>query len=202
LDVHLYQFKNLDTDVVLRLSQASEEPYAFEAFQKWKALPQSERGPWPSEKAVAQSRQKMLAIVKELNLPEKIINDYSFGGTTIYFPSKRHPQWTVGDWYSFSTTLGIIEHFTGNDFYFVLPEAKGVHDGHGFFRPDWTAAKMRLAGMLEELKRLEPAQLENYIPGLSESFDRHLSQIEVMIETLDFVLNSESPKEFLLYWSD
>jgi hypothetical protein len=198
LDVYLYQFKNLDADAILKLLWFSEEPWAFEAFHKWSAVPQTDRGSFPSEKDKAESREKLAAKARELSLPEKIVDDVYFGGTQISFPSK-HPEWRVGDWYSFSTTRAIVEHFTGKDIYFVFPEAK---DGPRYFRPDWALAKRGLGEILQELKKLEPAQLDNFISGLSESINHHLNQIEVMIETLDFVLNSNNPNEFVLLWSD
>lgn len=201
LDVHLFQFKNLDTDIVLELSRLTEEPYAFEAFQKWKATPQTERGPFPSKKAVAEAREKSLAKAREAGLPEKIISDYSFGGEQVDFQSKKYPPWAVGDWYTLGTIRGIIEHFTGQGWDFIFPEAKIIY-GHGFFRPHWTDAKMRLTEILEKLKSLDPEQIDKVRPGLSWSFDSILSQIGVIIETLDFVLESENPRQFLLYWSE
>jgi hypothetical protein len=202
LDVHLYQFKNVDTDIVLELSRLTEEPYAdLEAFQKWKAALPAERGPFPSKQAVAESREKSLAKAREAGLPDKIIGDYSFGGEQISFQSKKYSGWEVGDWYTLSTIRGIIEHFTGQGLDFVFPEAKSIH-GHGFFRPHWIDAKMRLTEILEKLKSLDPGQIDKVRPGLSWSFDSKLNQIGAIIETLDFVLESGNPKEFLLYWSE
>ena len=219
LDVYLYQFKNRDMDATLKLWQFSEEPWAFEAFERWHALPQSERGVFPSEKDKAESRKKMTAKAQELGLSEEVAMDPNLGGTKISFPSKQHPQWPVGEWYSFSTVRELIAYATGKDFYFVMPEARNIH---GFFRPDWMTARKRLANILGRIKELNQTQIEDFhsrfvmpdvqellkkmkpaqLASASEIFARLVAQIEVMIETLDFVLNSGNSKEFLFYWSD
>lgn len=200
LDVYLYQFRNVDTDAILKLWQFSEEPWAFEGFTRWSALPESERGVFPSEKDRAEGREKLMAKARELGLPEQIAEEPNFGGVNISFPSKQHKRWLVGDWYSLSTTRAIMEEFTGKELYHVFPEAK---KDSRLFRPDWFEAKKRLAQILESLRQLAPEQLERFEPGLSDSFaDYHLSQIEVIIETIDFVLNSDNRNEFLLLWSD
>jgi hypothetical protein len=199
LDVYLYQFKGLDTDAILRIWRFSEEPWAFEAFKKWNSLSQSERGTFPSEKDKMESREILIAEARELGLPEWIVGQESFGGVNISFSSKQHPQWMVGDWYSLSTTRAIMERFTGKELYYVFPEAR---DGSRLFRPNWLDAKKRLTELLEALKKLESPQLDDFMAGLSESLNHHLSQVEVMIETVDFVLNSDNSDEFLLLWSD
>ena len=206
-------------DAILKLWQFSEEPWAFEAFERWQALPQSERGVFPSEKDKVESRKKLTAKAQESGLSEGIAIDPNFGGTKISLPSKQHPKWTVGEWYSFGTARELIAYATGKDFYFVFPEANNIH---GFFRPDWMAARKRLANILGRIKKLNQAQIEDFhsrfvmpdvqwllkrvkptqLASASEIFAGLVAQIEVMIETLDFVLNSENPKEFLLYWSD
>ena len=47
------------------------------------------------------------------------------------------------------------------------------------------------------LARVKPEQLATP----SEIFAREMAQIDVMIETLEYVLNHDSPREFLLRWS-
>jgi hypothetical protein len=178
LDVHLFQFKNLDTDTVLELSRLTEEL-----------------------DNIAEAREKLLAKVREVGLPEKIISDYSFGGEQVSFQSKKYPEWEVGDWYRLGTIRAILTHFTGQGLDFVFPEAKDIH-GHGFFRPHWTDANMRLAEILEKLKKHDRGQIDKVCLGLSRSFDLELNQIGAMIETLDYVLESGNPKQFLLYWSE
>jgi len=200
LDIYLYQFRNVDTDAILKLWEFSEEPWAFEGFKRWSALPESERGIFPSEKEKAEGREKLMAKARELGLPERVAAEQSFGGVNISFPSKLHPRWMVGDWYSLSTTRAIMQEFTSKDLYYVFPEAK---TGSRLFKPNWSQAKERLTEILKVLRRASPEQLERFIAGLSDSFaDYHLSQIEVMIETMDFVLNSDNPNEFFLLWSD
>jgi hypothetical protein len=51
--------------------------------------------------------------------------------------------------------------------------------------------------LLEKVRRLNPAQ----IASPRQVFAREQAQIEVMIETLDFVRSCENPREFLLFWS-
>jgi|GEM_PF-5233357 len=221
LDVWLYQFKDVDTDVVLELSRLSEEPYSDEEFQKWKALPSSERGDsFPTKECKAAGYQKLVARADQLGFPKSRFAEPGFGGTPISFPSTRHPKWPVGEWYSFSTVRELMENFTGKNFYFVLPEAEGIH---GLFRPNWAASRMRLAEILDALRKLTQKQVADFharfvmaqIPPVflerwksvprataTDIFEDCLAQIEVMIETLDFVLNSGNPREFLLYWSD
>jgi len=205
LDVTLVQFEDLDTEAILEFSRFAYAPCAF----------------------AASASSDLKARARELGLPENIIGKSYLGGTKISFPSKKYPQWPlVGDWSSFSTTRELMEHFTGKDIFFVLPEARDVCGGLGFFRPDWSASKLRLVEILEEVQLLGPAQIEDfhakfskpYVPQdllekvkklnptmiatPSEIFAGKVAQIGVMIETLDFVLSSENPKEFLLYWSD
>lgn len=218
LDVDLCQFKDIDTDAILKLWQFSEKPWASEAYNRWRATPESERGEYPLERRKTEYREQLAAKAQELGLPKGIVEDHLFGGTKISFPSAKHPRWPVGEWYSFSTVREMMEYFTGDDFYFIFPEARGIH---GLFRPDWAESRERLADFLEVLRKLESAQIEDFhkrfvqphaspphlFPGVkrasvSEMFADNLAQIEVMIETLDLVLNSDNPREFLLYWSD
>jgi hypothetical protein len=199
LDVHLYQFRHVDTDAILKLWRFSEEPWAYEAFERWRALPESERGIFPTEKDRAESRDKLRAKARELGLPEAIVEDENFGRINIAFTSKLHPPWMVGDWYSMSTTRTMMKEFTGRELDDVFPEVK---NGSRLFRPDWLEAKKRLTEILESLRKLEPMQLERFETGLSKSIDNHLSQIGVMLETIDYVLSSDNRNEFLLLWSD
>lgn len=199
LDVHLYRFKNLDTDAILKLSQFSEEPWAFEAFEKWNALPRSERGGFPSEKDKAESREKLVAKARELGLPEKLVDESCFGGVRVSVFSKKHPQRDIGTWGGLDVVLSITMHFFDKDAYSIFPEAKGDPE---FFRPDWNAAKVRLAEILRRLKKLKPKQLESFLPSYWELFKKDLNEIDVAIETMDFVLNSGNPKEFLLCWNN
>jgi hypothetical protein len=199
LDVYLYQYKDVDADAILKLLWFSEEPWAFKSFNQWNALPQSERGTFPSEKDKAEGRKKLQAKARELGLPDKIVDENTFGGTQISFPSKQHPEWLVGDWYSLGITRVIMKNFTDKELDFVFPEIKNERR---YFKPDWLESKNRLTKILQELKKLAPTQVDDFCRGLSTTFKDHLSQIEVMIETLDFVLNSENPKQFILLWSD
>lgn len=198
LDVTLCQFRSLDVEAILSFSQFSSEPWAFEPG----------------------AGVRLKAGARERGLPESIITEPYFGGERISFPSKKHPTWPpVGDWSSFGTTREFIEFFTSKDFYFVFPEAKG---DPAYLKPDWLASKQRLVEILDELSELRPAQIElfferfvkpNIPPYLlekvppaqrataSELFSGHIAQIEVMIETLDYVLNHKRPQEFLLRWS-
>ncbi len=203
LDVTLCQFKTLDTEAILELSRFSGEPWAFEAG----------------------AGEKLKAKARELGLPDGILARSYFGGTEVVFPSKKHPEGPpVGDWSSFGGTRELMEYFAGKDFHFVFPEAEGVH-GHGFFRPDWRAAKAQLTEILQALRTVKSTEIEDYHARFVESqvprdllervksltpaqvasplevFAGKLAQIEVMIETLDVVLTHENPKEFLLYWS-
>lgn len=203
LDVTLCQFKTLDTEAILELSRFSSEPWAFEAG----------------------AGEKLKAKARELGLPEGILARSYFGATEVVFPSKQHPEGPpLGEWSCFGGTRELIEYFTRKEFYFGFPEAEGVR-GHGFFRPDWTAARAKLTEILQALRTVKSAEIEDYharfvepqvprdllekvkslnsaqIARPSEVFAGRLAQIEVMIETLDFVLTCENPKEFLLYWS-
>jgi len=204
LDVTLCQFKILDTEAILELSRFAGEPWAFEAG----------------------AGKKLKAKACELGLPEGILAQSYFGGTGVSFPSRKYPEGPpVGDWSSFRGTRELMERFTGKGIYFVFPEAEAIGAGHGFFRPDWTGARTRLVGILQALRTVKSAEIEDYherfvklevpqdllekvrslnpaqIASPSQVFAGKLAQIEVMIETLDFVLNSENPTEFLLYWS-
>jgi hypothetical protein len=198
LDVTLCHFRNLDTEAILKFSRFSSEPWAFEVG----------------------AGVKLKAGARDLGLPESIISEPYFGGERVSFPSKKYPKWPpVGDWSSFSTTLELIEHFTGKDLYFVFPEAEG---NPPWLRPDWPTSREKLVGLLEVVGGLHPRQIESFIsvfvkpnvpsylvdrvkPGdcvtSTDWFAGHIAQIEVMIETLDFVLNHERPQEFLLRWS-
>jgi len=204
LDVNLCRFGTLDTEAILELSRFAGEPWAFEAG----------------------ADRKLKAKARELGLPEGILAQSYFGGTGVSLPSRKHPEGPpVGDWSSFGGTRELMKCFTGKDIYFVFPEAEAIGAGHGFFRPDWMAARTKLIGILQALRTVKPAEIEDYhaqfvtpqvpqdlleqvkrlnpaqIATPSQVFGGGLAQIEVMIETLDVVLNSENPGEFLLYWS-
>ena len=73
LDVYLYQFIDLDTDAILKLSKFSEELWAFEEFEKRKAMPQSERDSYPTEQNWMKYREKLSWKAHELGLPEGIV---------------------------------------------------------------------------------------------------------------------------------
>jgi hypothetical protein len=204
LDVTLCQFKALDTEAILELSRFSGEPWAFKAG----------------------AGAKLKARARELGLPEGILVQSYFGGTRVSFPSRKHPDGPpVGDWSCFGTTRELMEHFTGKNFYFVFPEASCIRAGHGFFRPEWMASRAKLVGIRQALRTVNSTEIQDFdarfvkaqvpqdllekvktlnpgqIASPSEVFARELAQIEVMIETLDFVLSCENPKEFLLFWS-
>jgi len=204
LDVTLCHFKTLNTEAILELSRFAGEPWAFEPG----------------------AGKKLKAKACELGLPEGILAQSYFGGTQVSFPSKRYPEGPpAGDWSSFGGTRELTERFTGKDIYFVFPEAEAIGASHGFFRPNWMAARTRLVGILQTLRTVKSAEIEDYherfvkpevpqdllarvrslnpeqIASPSQMFAGNLTQIEVMIETLDFVLDSENPREFLLYWS-
>jgi hypothetical protein len=174
LDVHLYQFEGVDTEAILKLAQFSELPVA------------------------SRDRGTLAAKASELGLSQKIIPQPGFGGTQISFPSTKHPEWPVGDWYSFGTIRALLHGYFGKDLYFIFPKAKNLH---GLFRPDWAEARKRLNEILQTLHRLEPAQWASVF-GSGGRQNSALNQLEVMIETLDFVLNSDNPREFLLFWSE
>jgi hypothetical protein len=197
LDVILCRFRNLDTEAILKFSRLSSESWAFEVG----------------------AGAKLKAGARELGLPESIISEPYFGGERISFPSRKHPELPVGDWSSFRSTRELIEHFTGKNFLFVFPEAEG---SPAYIRPVWSASRKRLAEILEEVQKLNFRQIESFIavfvkphipPYLLERarpadcattmelFAGYAAQIEVMIETLDYVLNDEHPQEFLLSWS-
>jgi hypothetical protein len=193
LDVSLVQFTNVDTEAILKFSQASSEPGAG---------------------------VKLKTIARALGLPESIIGAYYYGGTKISYPSKKHGAWPqVGDWSSFASTRELIEHFTGKDFYFIFPEAEGNPE---YLRPDWAASRKRLVDILEQLQKLTLPSIEGFraqfiTPNVPQNYlekvppsklatttqlvDSYVAQVEVMIETLDYVLNHERPHEFLLRWS-
>ena len=206
LDVYLYQFKDVDTDAILELSRLVEEPCNNKEFEKWKANK-------------AERRQKLSFRAKELGFPEKRFSQPGFGGIQISFPSAKHPKWPVGQWYSLSSVRELMEFFTEKNIYFVFPEAEG---DPWFLRPDWAASRKKLVDILRELEGVTPAHFQDYRaqfakPNLpwdllekvkpehlatpSQMLAGDLAQIEVMIETLDHVLNHERPHEFLLRWS-
>lgn len=197
LDVTLCQFSDLDAEAILEFARFAYDPSVLKP----------------------NSGVNLKAKARELGLPESILPMPYFGGERISFPSKKYPEWPpVGDWSSFRMTREIMEHFTGRNIYFVFPEAVGDPP---LFRPDWTKSRRRLAEILEELQHVTPAQMEDYhaqfvlaeiaplierwksVPRATAAqiFTRQLAQIEVMIETLDYVINHERPREFLLRWS-
>jgi len=197
LDVTLCRFRDLDTEAILKFSAASRQPWSFEAG----------------------AGARLKARAHELGLPESILPAPYLGGTPVTFPSKKHPNWQVGEWASFGITRELIAHFTGKSIYFVFPEAEG---DPSFLRPDWVSSKERLVDILQEVQILNSDQIEYFhalflrphVPAHllarvkpeqlatpSEIFARQMEQIDVMIETLEYVLNHDSPREFLLRWS-
>jgi hypothetical protein len=172
LDVTLYQFSGADVEAILKLACLADE-------------------------ARAHMKVDIKAEARKLGLPEAIVAEPGFGGTRISYSSAKNPEWIVGDWHSFGHIRAMLRHFFGKDLYFIFPEAKDIH---GLFRPDWREAKNRLVEILQELKDISPATWKEVFPF--DVPDRGLKQLEVMIETLDFVLNSDNPEEFLLYWSN
>ena len=198
LDVTLCQFRNLDTEAILKFSRFSSEPWALRAG----------------------ASDRLKAGARDLGLPESIICEPYFGGERISFPSKKYPKWPpVGDWSSFGTTRELIEHFTGKNFYFIFPEAEC---DPAYLRPDWSASRKRLVDILDVIQKLHPRQMESFVgvfikpnipPYLLEKVKPtdyatprqlvagEVAEIEVMIETLDYVLDHEHPHQFLLRWS-
>jgi hypothetical protein len=172
LDITLYQFSAADVEAILGLARRADE-------------------------ARAPGKVDIKAEARKLGLPETIIAESGFGGTRISLPSKKDCEWLVGDWHSFGQIRALLRHFFGKDLYFIFPEAKGIY---GLFRPDWQEAKNRLVNILQELKEISPSTWQEVYPF--DTSKRGLKQLEVMIETLDFVLNSDNPREFLLYWSE
>ena len=178
LDVYLYQFRNVDTDSILKLSSFSDKLGSCENVSKAKA--------------------KLKAKARQLGLPEEIAIDPCCGGAKVSVISKRFSSWDIGTWAGLDVILAITSHFLSKDVYFIFPEAEGDPQ---FFRPDWCAAKVRLSEILQELKKLKPAQLESFIPSYWELFENDLKEIEIVIETIDYVLSQSDSKQFLLCWS-
>jgi hypothetical protein len=192
LDVDLIQFTDLDTEAILKFARASREPGALNCK----------------------------AIARALGLPENIVGSNFYSGTQISYASEKHGAWPlVGEWTSFRSTRELIEFFTGKDFYFVFPEAIGDPE---YLRPNWAASRKKLHDILEQIRHLKPAQMEHYrqqfiLPEIPPQYlekvpssmqatsaqllGNHIAQIEVIIETLDHVLNHKKPHEFLLRWS-
>ena len=221
LDVYLYQFNGLNTEAILKLSRYSEE-LSFEAIDKRKAQPNSEIGQYPSERDWIESRKKLINRACELGLPESIVDKDPYGGELVSAFSKKYPEREVGEWHSFATARELMEYVTGKNIYFVFPEAKGDPE---LIRPNWAKSKQRLNDVLSQLHKLGPAEIEEFYERFvigdihpeflkkiqrvfpakstdaSDSLAGYLAQIEVMIETMDYVLNHERPQEFLLRWS-
>ncbi len=174
LDVNLYQFSEAKVEAILTLA----------------CLADGARTP---------RKVDIKAEARKLGLPETIVAEPGFGGRRISFPSAKHPEWPVGEWYSFGQIRAMLRSFFGKDLYFIFPEAKDIH---GLFRPDWQEAKKRLVEILQELKDISPATWNEVYPFDTQDRGLKLKQLEVMIETLDFVLNSDNPREFLLFWSE
>jgi hypothetical protein len=172
LDIDLYQFKKKQVEAILKLACLADPARMPEKVDI-----------------------KMEA--RKLGLPETIVGEPGFGGTRISFPSTKYSEWLIGEWHSFGQIRAILRNFFGKDWYFVFPEAKGIH---GLFRPDWRQTRNRLIQILQELKETSPATWQEVYPFATR--DDALKPLEVMIETLDFVLNSDNPREFLLYWSE
>jgi len=172
LDIDLYQFKKKQVEAILKL--------AFLA-----------------DPARMSDQVNIKAEARKLGFPEAIVTERGFGGTRVSFPSEKHPEWLVGEWHSFGNVRAILRNFFGKDLYFLFPEAKGIH---GLFRPDWQQTANRLGEILHEVKQISLPTWPEVYPYATR--DNAVKQLEVMIETLDFVLNSDNPREFLLYWSD
>src|SRR5579862_3975360 len=132
LDVDLIQFTDLETEAILKFARASREPGALNCK----------------------------AIARALGLPEKIVGSYFYSGTKISYASEKHGPWPlVGEWTSFRSTRELIEFFTGKNFYFIFPEARGDPE---YLRPNWAASRKKLHDILEQIRQLEPAQMECY----------------------------------------
>jgi hypothetical protein len=134
LDVWLFQFKGVDTAAVAKL--------------------------WQCDRSGV-SREELVAKARELDLPVSIIGP-EMGGANIRFPSKKYPPWWVGDWYSLSSTRGIMRDFTGKDLDFVFPEIKTELR---VFQPDWLEAKRKLPEIVSELEKLDLAQFKKPLPS-------------------------------------
>jgi len=172
LDINLYQFKKKQVEAILKLACLADP-------------------------ARMSDQVNIRAEARKLGLPETIVTEPGFGGKRISFPSAKHPEWLVGEWHSFGNVRAILRNFFGKDLYFLFPEAKGIY---GLFRPDWLEAKNRLMEILQELNEISPSTWQEVYPYATR--DNAVKKLEVMIETLDFVLNSGNPREFLLYWSN
>ena len=196
LDVYLYQFKDVDPDAILELARFEEDLHN-EEFRKWKAGPESERGQYLTEKDRSETREKVLQKTHDFGLPESVVRTCQYGGTKVSFPSK-HPDYPIGEWVCIWTIRNLMQHATGKDIYFVFPEALG--DPH-WLQPDWAASKQRFSDIVDQIKSMKPEEISRVIPDYSTGLDVRINQMEAMMETLDFVLAQENPKQFLFYWS-
>jgi hypothetical protein len=186
----------------VKFSQFVYQPSAVSL--KWETMSEAERrshGPWLSEAEKVEARMEMKAKACELGLPESIVGAYHFGGTEVSFPSKRFPdsRTVIGEWTGAYTYYIDDENsqLTGRDLYYVFPEALG--DPH-FIKPDWAAAKSRMLEILTEFHNLDVKKMET-IDYKKEKFRCLAERMEIIIETIDYVMAQKNPDRFLLCWS-
>ncbi|MEM9253080.1 MAG: hypothetical protein AAGB29_12085 [Planctomycetota bacterium] len=140
---------------------------------------------------------------KKLGLGPEIASRADLGGEEISIESRVHPghRVRIGDWDTgFSSDCIAIQHATGISIYDIFPEAS---EHSWLVKPDWLAARERL---VETKQKFEATGYEWLVSQHSneqlaaEEYEGTLKTIDVMIETIDYVIQSSSD-EYLLDWS-
>ena len=121
-------------------------------------------------------------------------------GEQIAFPCQEIPDSTfhIGEWDGFSDVLGILNSvFNEKLEYEFFPEAVG---DPSWIKPEWAACHERIEARLNQIIALETQSLAPPL-AFEDDFRECVECLLVMSKTIEYVLKSSTPEEFLLYWS-
>lgn len=199
LDVYLYRFPGMNAQAIVRLARALEE-IGDAVVRDREALGWREGMPWPSPEIRAHLKALAEPIAKALGSPGWQYETIHSVGHQVNLPSSRHPDspLRIGDWEAgFSGIWDALTAATGRRVEIAFPDA---HEG--WYRPNWRYARAGLLDLLSQVQHIGVAGLvEPWGEFASEQYGHSIEALEVMIQTIDYVLAQPNPDEFLLDWS-
>ncbi len=184
LDVYLYKYEDFET------SKRINEDYEKKSEEIWQRnggydnLTDSERN----------------LVMQEIRQLEIEMNIEKYQGVKIKINSSKYPKhlFKIGYFRSSNDDSGfnsVVMNATGSDLYTLLNPDPEQYE----FVPDWKAAKEKVQDAIVKFKEcIRKGEIGNYERG--QEWD--LQGLEIILETIDYVLNQPDPGKYALHWSD
>lgn len=215
MDVCLYRYGSLEDTIRLE-EQVTRE---VEALQR-EFVPDLLHGVYQTKKGEDMTPEERERLQEYDAARERIVQQAGLDdggaadGRAIERPSKRHPnsQFKIGYWHPGYVTPdllnAVLRATIGYDLYDAFPQAQAIRDGQVIetrFRPDWHAAREQVVTMLRDFRspeavaRLREHQ-DRWPDFFVDDFEVYEGEVDVVLETIEYVLSQPDPKCYILDW--